>query len=114
MAQIYHVQMVERGAHHHKAVCIVAAHLARRAWTTLPRGRTYVLRDIDGTEVTSSTGKGVVDERYKVPEEVCRRRRTKKAGKVRHEAADATSGRGGLPRTSSIDHPGSRVTVLVR
>jgi hypothetical protein len=33
--RIYYVQMVERGAHHNKAVCIVASHLASRGWTAL-------------------------------------------------------------------------------
>lgn len=32
LARIYHVQMVERGAHHTKALAVVAAHLARRFW----------------------------------------------------------------------------------
>ena len=105
LARIYYVQMVERGAHHNKALCIVAAHLAGRAWTTLRRGTPYVLRDIDGTEVTVAEGKAIVAERYQVPEEVRRRRRTKKAGKVPHEVPMARSGRGDPPRISSIDRP---------
>jgi transposase len=113
LARIYYVQMVERGAHHNKAVCIVAAHLAGRAWTTLRRGTPYVLRDIDGTEVTVAEGKAIVLERYQVPEEVRRRRRTKKAGKVPHETADSNSGRGDLPRASSIDRQRSKVKVLI-
>ena len=58
LARIYYVQMVERGAHHNKAVCIVASHLAGRAWTTMRRGQPYVLRDIDGTEVSAARGQG--------------------------------------------------------
>src|SRR5579863_6446438 len=38
LARIYYVQMVERGTHHHKAVCIVAAHLAGRTWAILRLG----------------------------------------------------------------------------
>src|ERR1700722_3180849 len=56
--------------------------------------------DIDGTEVTLAEGKAIVIERYQVPEEVRRRRRTKKAGKVPHEVPTARSGRGDPPRTS--------------
>jgi hypothetical protein len=70
--------MVERGAHHNKAVCIVASHLAGRAWTILRRGQPYVLRDIDGTEVSIAEGKAIVAEHFTVPEEVRRRRRTRK------------------------------------
>ena len=33
LARIYYVQMVERGDDHLKACCVVAAHLAERAWT---------------------------------------------------------------------------------
>jgi hypothetical protein len=32
LARIYHTQMVERGKDHLGAVCVVAAHLAQRAW----------------------------------------------------------------------------------
>ncbi len=39
--------------------------------------------DIDGTEVTVAEGKVIMAERYDVPEEVRRRRPTKKAGPSR-------------------------------
>jgi transposase len=67
LARIYYVQMVERRAHHNKAVCIVASHLAGRAWTTIRRGRPYVLRDIDGNEVSVAEGKAIVAEQFTVP-----------------------------------------------
>lgn len=102
LARIYYVQMVERWTHHNKAVCIVAAHLAGRAWTTLRRETPYLLRDIDGTEITVAEGKTIVFEHYRVPKEVRRRRRTKKAGKVPHEVPTARSGRGDPPRLPSL------------
>jgi hypothetical protein len=37
LAKIYYVQMVERGADHLKACCVVAAHLAERLHTVLVR-----------------------------------------------------------------------------
>jgi hypothetical protein len=37
-----HVRTVERDAHHNEVLCIVAAHLAGRAWTTLRRSQPYV------------------------------------------------------------------------
>ena len=49
LARTYYVQMVERGVHHNKAVCVVAARLADRAWVTMSRQEPYVLRDLDGS-----------------------------------------------------------------
>src|SRR5450759_5014306 len=41
LAQIYYTQMVERGAEHLKACCVVAAHLAERLHAVLVRGMPY-------------------------------------------------------------------------
>jgi transposase len=49
LARIYYVQMVQRGNGHLGAVCVVAAHLAERAWTVMTRGMPYVICDTDGT-----------------------------------------------------------------
>src|SRR5205807_950224 len=38
LAAVYYTQMVERGGHHTKAVAVVAARLAERAWTVMARG----------------------------------------------------------------------------
>ncbi len=38
LARIYYVQMVRRGNDHLGAVCVVAAHLAERAWAVMDRG----------------------------------------------------------------------------
>ncbi len=38
LARIDYVQMVQRGKDHLGAVCVVAAHLAERAWTVMDRG----------------------------------------------------------------------------
>src|SRR5690349_8373982 len=38
LAAVYFTQMAERGAHHTKALCVVAARLAERAWVVLARG----------------------------------------------------------------------------
>lgn len=122
LARIYYVQMVERGAHHNKAVCIVASHLAGRAWVTMRRGQPYVLRDMDGTEVSVAEGKAIVAEYFTVPEEVRRRRRTRK---TRGKAPQVLSARvksvsrgddkrGDLPHgqaSSSVPRP-SRGTLI--
>jgi Transposase IS116/IS110/IS902 family len=81
LARIYYLQMVERGNDHLGAVCVVAARLAERAWVTLDRGMAYVICDTDGTPVTAEQAKAIIAERFTVPEEVRRRRRSRK-GKV--------------------------------
>jgi len=77
LAALYWSQMVERGAHHQKAVSVVAARLAARAWAVLSRGEPYVLRDIDGREVTQAEAKAIIAERYQVSDEVRARRSTR-------------------------------------
>jgi transposase len=113
LARVYYVQMVERGAHHNKAVCVVAAHLAGRVWVTMRRGKPYVLRDIDGTQVSVAEGKEIVAERYEVPEEVRRRRRTRKVGKAPHKVPTARSDRGDPPRPPSFNGQEHEVKALV-
>ena len=70
--------MAERGNDHLGAVCVVAAPLAERAWVTLDRGMPYVLCDTDGTPVTAEQAKAIIAERLTVPQQVRRRRRSKK------------------------------------
>ncbi len=53
LARIYHQQMTERGATHLKACCVVAGHLAERAWAVLNRGAPYVICDNSGNPVTA-------------------------------------------------------------
>jgi len=93
LAAIYHREMVERGAHHTKAVCVVAARLAERAWAVMNRGEPYVICDVDGTPVTPAKAKAIIAERYLVSEEVRRRRRsrrnTKKEGRAPHQVLEA-------------------------
>jgi hypothetical protein len=77
-AAVYYQQMVERGVHHIKALCVVAAKLAERFWTVEARGEPYVVRDLDGNPVTIEQAKQLIAERYAVSEEVRRRRRSTK------------------------------------
>ena len=56
---------------------VVAAHLAERAWTVMDRGTPYVICDTDATPVTPAQAKQIIAERWTVPEEVRRRRRSR-------------------------------------
>jgi transposase len=78
LARIYWTQMVQRGKDHLGAVCVVAVHLAERAWTVMDRGTPYVICDIDGTPVTPAQAKAIIADHWTVPEQVRRRRRSKK------------------------------------
>ena len=82
LARIYYVQMTERGKNHLAANCVVAAHLAERAWLVMRRGTPYVLCDIDGTPVAPAEAKTIIAERYSVTEETRKRRRSNKGGKA--------------------------------
>jgi hypothetical protein len=65
--------MTERGATHLKACCVVAGHLAERAWAVLHRGTPYVICDNHGNPVTPAGAKQIIAERWTVPEEIRKR-----------------------------------------
>ena len=96
LARIYYTQMVERGAEHLKAVCVVAGALAERAWAVMNRQMPYVICDIDGTPVTPEQAKRITARDFTVPDEVRRRRRSSKTPR-RKPAQQPTSGSGGRP-----------------
>jgi transposase len=102
LARIYYLQMTERGATHLKACCVVAGHLAERAWTVLHRGTPYVICDNNGTPVTAAEAKKIIAEKWTVPEDVRKRRRSRKtAGKAPQAAATGPRRRGDPPRPRS-------------
>jgi hypothetical protein len=74
--------MVERGANHVKALCVVAAHLAERAWAVMARGMPYVICDINGEAVTAQQAKTIIAEHWSVPPQVRARRRSTKTAKA--------------------------------
>ena len=96
LARIYYTQMVERGAEHLKAVCVVAGALAERAWAVMNRQMPYVICDVDGTPVTPEQAKRIIARDFTVPDEVRRRRRSSKTP-GRKPAPQPTSGSGGRP-----------------
>ena len=89
LAAAYHARMTQRGATHRKALCVVAARLAGRAWLAFARGEPYVVCDLDGQPVTAAQAKQLIAERFTVPAEVRRRRSSTKMGKAPHAALKA-------------------------
>jgi len=101
LAATYYRQMTERGKDHLGALCVVAANLAERAWTTMRRGTPYVIRNTDGQPVTPDQAKTIIAERWTVPPEVRARRRSKKAGKAPQKVLEGQYARGSLPRPTT-------------
>lgn len=111
LAKLYYTQIVERGADHRKALCVVASHLAERAWTVMNRAMPYVICDTDGTPVNPERAEQIIAENWTVSQQTrARRRSTKtKAGKAPqqvlagHKRSDAkdVDKRGSLPRQRS-------------
>jgi transposase len=114
LARIYWIQMVQRGKDHLGATCVVAAHLAERAWVVMDRGTPYVVCDTDGTPVTGAQAKAIIAEHWTVPEQVRQQRRSRK-GKApqqvltghTHGARSAT--RRPSPSSATVGHQPSRV-----
>ena len=102
LARIYYLQMTERGATHLKACCVVAGHLAERAWAVLNRGTPYVICDNNGNPVTPAEAKKIIADNWTVPEDIRKRRRSRKtAGKAPQAATTGPDRRGDLPRPRS-------------
>jgi hypothetical protein len=101
-ARICYLQMTERGATHLKACCVAAGHLADRARAVLNRGTPYVICDTNGNPVTPAEAKKIIAERWTVPEEIRKRRRSRKtAGKAPQAATTGPDRRGDPPRPRS-------------
>jgi transposase len=112
-------------AEHIKALCVVAARLAERAWAVLHRRMPYVICDTDGTPVTTAHAKQIIAQQWTVPAEVRARRRsrktsTSKAGKAPHQvltgqdhkdARGVETRRPSPPRSSTTGHRRSSRTA---
>jgi hypothetical protein len=61
---------------------VVGDHLAERTLAVMQRGEPYVVRDTDGHPVERAEARALILERWTVPEEVRRRRRSRKARKA--------------------------------
>ena len=101
LARIYHQQMTERGKDHLGAICVVAAHLAERAWTVMRRGTPYLICDTNGRPVTPAQAKAIIAEHWTVPPEIRARRRSKKTGKAPQKVRAGQYARGDLPRPTT-------------
>lgn len=80
LAQRYHRLVVDEGRHHISAICSIAPVLMTRIAACWRNGERYVLRDVDGREITEAEGRAICAERYKITAEMrAARRNTNKA-----------------------------------
>jgi transposase len=111
LARIYYLQMTERGATHLKACCVVAGHLAERAWAVLSRGTPYVICGNNGNPVTPAEATKIIADNWTVPEDIRKRRRSRKiTGKAPQTASTRPDKRGDPPRPRSSRSHGKAVS----
>jgi Transposase IS116/IS110/IS902 family len=103
LARLYYVQMLQRGKDHLGADQGGRRAPGRAAWAVMDRGMPYVIGDLDGTPVTPEQARQIIAERRTVPEEVRRRRRSRKAkGKAPQQVLEGhVSGAQGATRRPS-------------
>jgi transposase len=75
LAARYHRLMTVAGKHHNSALCHIAMALLTRIVTCWRNGEPYQLRDIDGRPVSLTEARAIIAERYRIPDEIRRRRR---------------------------------------
>jgi transposase len=88
LAARYYRLIVCEHKHHVSALCHVAARLASRIAACWRNGERYVLRDVDGTEITETDGRKICAERYAIPPEVRQARRLLCTAKRRKQRTD--------------------------
>lgn len=94
LAAIYYAQMTQRGATHLKALCVVAARLAERAWITLSRAKPYVIRDLQDRPISPQRARELIAKQLTVPADVRRQRRSNKsAGRAPQQCSKHTKSR---------------------
>jgi hypothetical protein len=110
--------------HHNDAVIHLAAILLTRVVARWRDGVPYVIRDVDGTEITAEQGRAIVAEHHQIDPEIRKRRRTTSTAKTlkgRPAAQAAGPGEKGVAqrsnaptrhRPSNQEHPAHRLTTL--
>jgi transposase len=76
LARRYHRLMVQEGKHHNSALCNISTSLLTRIVACWRAGEPYLIRDFDGTVLTSREGRRLCEARYQVTAELRAQRRT--------------------------------------
>jgi len=107
LAKIYYDQMVHKGKPHTKAIGAVMSHLASRIHAVLTEQRDYVLRDVDGREITAREARTIIQTQYQVPAEVRAERRARNKRRKRDVSTDVH--RGSAKRSSQRSSSSSQL-----
>jgi transposase len=106
LAQRYHRLMVNEGKHHNSALCHVSTILLTRIVSCWRAGTPYVIRDLDGTELTRDQAREVISRRYQITEELRASRRTVKRGTSYRKEESL-----GAPSSHSSPHQNKALSV---
>jgi transposase len=88
LAARYQRLIVDQGKHHVSAVCSTAPVLLTRIAACWRTGQRYVLRDVDGREITEAEGRAICADRYKIDPAIrAARRRTSTAKELKQRAS---------------------------
>jgi len=85
MGKHYYNQMVYRGNVHAKAICSGVNKMAGAILTILKEDRPYVIKDLEGNPISKTEAKRIIDQQFKVPEEIRARLRNKKRPSLKKE-----------------------------
>ena len=97
LAARYHRLVVDTGKHHNSAICTIAAVLITRLAACWRNGERYVIRDLDGNEITDAEGRTICTEHFTIPTAIRAARRStthaqtlkKRAGRRNKESTEA-------------------------
>jgi hypothetical protein len=76
LAARYHRLMSQTGKHHNSALCHIAATLLTRIVACWRSNTPYIIRDLDGTPLTTIQGRQIVTQRYTISTQLRHQRRT--------------------------------------
>jgi transposase len=97
LAARYHRLVVDTGKHHNSAICTIAAVLVTRLAACWRNNERYVIRDLDGTEITETEGRAICADQFKITPGVRAARRSttqaktlkQRAGRRKKESTEA-------------------------
>jgi transposase len=107
LAAKYHRLMTEAGKHHNSALCHIATTLLTRLIACWRAGQPYVLRDVDGTTVTTEQARAIIAERYAIPKELRAQRRTTTDARTDRRSKESPS----APSTGPSNHNATTPTA---
>jgi len=101
LAARYHRLVVDQGKHHVSALCSIAPVVMTRIAACWRNGQRYILRDVDGTEITEAEGRAICADRYKIDPAV----RAARRGTNTAKALKKRTGRGKKESTEAAPAP---------